>query len=36
MSSNIYPDEALLQKEAIEIKKRLDKEELSNFTASIG
>ena len=36
MSSNIYPDGALLQQQAIEIRQRLDKEELSDFTGSIG
>ena len=35
-SSNIYPDEVLLQEEPIEIEKRLDKEELNEFEASNG
>ena len=35
-SSNIYPDGALLQEKAMQIKKRLDKEELNDFTASNG
>lgn len=35
-SANIYPDGSLLQIEAMEIKKRLDKEELSEFSASNG
>ena len=35
-SSNIHGDGALLDEEAMKIKKRLDKEELSDFTASNG
>ena len=34
-AANIYPDRLML-KEAIEIKKSLDKVEFKNFTASIG
>ena len=34
--SNIYPDGALLQEEAVKIKERLDKEEINDFTASNG
>ena len=36
MSSSIYPGEALMQVEAIKIKKILDKEELNDFTISNG
>ena len=35
-SANIYPDGPLLQEEAMEIKRRLDKEEFAGFTASNG
>ena len=35
-SANVYPDEPLLQEEAMEIKRRLDKEEFTGFTASNG
>ena len=35
-SANVYLDEPLLQEEAKEIKRRLDKEEFSGFTASNG
>ena len=33
-SESVYPDEPLLQEEAIEIAKRLEKEELTDFTTS--
>ena len=33
-SANVYPDCPLLQEEAMEIKRRLDKEEFAGFTAS--
>ena len=35
-SANVYPDGPLLQEEAMEIKRRLDKEEFAGFTASNG
>ena len=35
-SSNICPYETLMQEEAMKNKKRLDKEELNDFTASNG
>ena len=35
-SANVYPDGPLLQEEAMEIKKRLGKEEFAGFTASNG
>ena len=35
-NANIYPNEPLLQEEAMEIKKRLGKEELNDFSASNG
>ena len=35
-NANVYPDGPLLQEEAIEIKKRLGKEELNDFSASNG
>ena len=35
-SANVYPDGPLLEEEAMEIKRRLDKEEFGGFTASNG
>ena len=35
-SANLYPDGSLLQEEAMEIKRRLNKEEFPGFTASNG
>ena len=36
MSANVYHDRPLLQEEAMEIKRRIDKEEFAGFTASNG
>ena len=33
-STDVYPDGLLLQEEAMEIAKRLEKEDLNDFTAS--
>ena len=35
-SANVYPDGPLLQEEAMEIKRRLEKEKFASFTASNG
>ena len=35
-SANVFPDGLLLQEEAMEIKRRVDKEKFAGFTASNG